>query len=333
MIMGHFYHNHKQTFWRIATLLLIGLLATIILLISESLPQPPRRIIVIGKTAGRDVSFWLNIDQGIQTAAREYGTLCEYRSPATEADVDFQIRLVYQAIAEKPDAIILAALDADRLATPARDIRASGIDLVILDSNVNNAGGPIGSSFVATDNVAAGEKAGAEMARLLPAGMTVAIVTPSIQGNSVNDRDTGVRHGLGNQLNVLPTIDCYGSGELAYQKVLVLLAKNPDIGGIVCLNEYTAAGVARAISQAKLTGQVKLVGFDSSAELVNDLEQGLLQATVIQRPFNMGYLAVVKTIDLINGRSIDPFYDTGSILITRDTIYTEENEKLLFPFE
>jgi len=290
----------------------------------------PSKIIVIGKTTS-NLAFWLSLRDGVDVAAKEYGVDYEYWGPDSESDISTQISLVYQAISEKPDAIILAATDYERLADPARAISDAGIPLVTMDSNVYGDDGQIGYCFVATDNVAAGVKAGGAMQALLPAGKKVAIISHQIGTTSSRDRDTGVRQGLGGDIFVLPTANAAGSEDTAFELASKIL-QDPDIGGIVCLNEYSTIGAARALIGAGLSGKVILVGFDSSPSLNTYLEEGCLNATVIQRPYNMGYVAMVNAIAVLDGKKVDPFYDTGSILVTKDTMYLEENEKLLFPF-
>lgn len=299
--------------------------------VPSALTSGPQKIIVIGKTTNQKIAFWMSLRDGIDVAANEYEVAYEYWGPDSESDIDTQISLVYQAIAEKPDAVILAAIDFERLAEPAQAIRDAGIPLVMLDSNVSKDDGQIGSCFVATDNVAAGVKAGGAMQALLPAGKKVAIISHQIGTTSSRDRDTGVRQGLGEDIFVLPTADAAGSEDTAFELAAEIL-KDPDIGGIVCLNEYSTTGAARALIDAGLSGKVLLVGFDSSPSLNTYLEEGCLNATVIQRPYNMGYVAMVNVIAVLDGKKVDPFYDTGSILVTKDTMYLEENEKLLFPF-
>ena len=314
----------------LAVLLLAGVIVAVIFKIPSSLTSDTTQIIVIAKT-NQDISFWMSLRSGVEVAGEEYGIEYQYWSPDVESDIDKQISLVYQAIEEKPDAIILAASDYDRLAEAARAVCDAGIPLVTLDSNVNGGGQQIGACFVATDNVAAGRKAGEAMQDLLPAGKTVAVISPLIGTDSSKDRDKGVRQGLSADTRVLPTADSEGSEDIAYELTLAIL-KDPDIGGIICLNEYASIGAARAIDSEGLAGKIILVGFDNSPALNAYMEEGCLTATVIQRPFNMGYVAMVNAIAVADGKAVDLFYDTGSILVTKDSMYLEENEKLLFPF-
>ena len=46
----------------------------------------------------------------------------------------------------------------------------------------------------------------------------------------------------------------------------------------------------------------------------------------------MGYLAVQKSVEVIYNTAVDPTVDSGSEEITKGNMYTEENQKLLFPF-
>ena len=321
----------KVALWTIAAAVVIGITTFIAVSYFASADVlPSRKIIVIGKT-NQNIAFWMSLRSGVDVAAKEYKIDYEYWSPDLESDLDKQIGLVYQAIEAKPDVIILAASDYERLSEPAQAVCDAGIPLITLDSTVNGNGKQIGTCFVATDNVAAGVKAGETIQALLPEGKKLAVISPLIGTNSSKDRDKGVRQGLSPDTVALPTVDSAGSEEIAFELASGILG-NPDIGGIVCLNEYSTIGAARAIEEAGLAGKIILVGFDSSPSLNTYLEEGCLSATVIQRPFNMGYVAMTQAISLLDGNRIDPFYDTGSIIVTKDTMYLEENEKLLFPF-
>ncbi len=53
----------------------------------------------------------------------------------------------------------------------------------------------------------------------------------------------------------------------------------------------------------------------------------------MQKPFNMGYLGVEKAVQLLEGVQTERNIDSGSKLITQENMYTDENQKLLFPFK
>lgn len=49
------------------------------------------------------------------------------------------------------------------------------------------------------------------------------------------------------------------------------------------------------------TGAINLIGFDSTSDEVQLLESGIMTASIVQKPFNMGYLGVKAALKLIDG--------------------------------
>ena len=77
-------------------------------------------------------------------------------------------------------------------------------------------------------------------------------------------------------------------------------AANGGVDGIFCPNESTTFGMLRALQDANLAGKIKLVGFDSSKQIVDAMRQGELHGLVLQNPFNMGYLGVKMLVEHLN---------------------------------
>ena len=126
---------------------------------------------------------------------------------------------------------------------------------------------------------------------------------------------------------------CDSDTDKAYELTCGLLEKYPDMDMIVGLNEYSAVGAARAVKEQGLADSIHMAGIDSSVEQIQLLEEGVYEALAIQKPFNMGYLGVETAEKLLQGESVEEYIDSGSELITKENMYTEENQKLLFPVE
>lgn len=296
------------------------------------MPQrKPIDIRVIIKSTDASVEFWLVLIDGVREAAKEFDTNVQITGSETETDVDEQIALVEQAIRDKPDAIVLAANDFDRLVPAAEKIRKSGIKLIIVDSGINS---DAARSIVATDNVIAGKKAGEAMRQQVRGSAKVAIISYVKNAASHIDREKGVRSVLSGTsgLNLLDTYYVGGSEQKAYLMAMKILQTQRDVVGIIGLNEQTTVGAGRAIRELRLKDRVSLIGFDSSFNEIKLLEEGVMKATVIQRPFQMGYLSVKTAVDAVKGKKVPQVIDTGSLLITKQNMYEEENQKLLFPF-
>ena len=82
--------------------------------------------------------------------------------------------------------------------------------------------------------------------------------------------------------------------ELAAQLTHNVMDKHPELDGIVALNEISSIGVASAVQSRNLQEKVKIITFDSTSEELELLQEGIIQATIIQNPFSIGYLGVKK---------------------------------------
>ncbi|GGG62226.1 substrate-binding domain-containing protein [Paenibacillus radicis (ex Gao et al. 2016)] len=294
-------------------------------------PERPPQIVVSIKATDQVVDFWKVLIDGVNDAASEFDAKVKVIGPPIEREIDVQIAQLEQAILDKPDAIVLAATDYNQLIPVSKRIVAAGIKLITVDSSINSDDA---LSFIATDNLAAGRKAGDELAKLFEGDSKVAIMS-YIQGTSTQlEREQGVRQRLAEEgrFDVIGTYYSDGLVDKAYTITKQLLTEHPDLKGIVGLNEPSTVGVGFAIKEFGLGGKVKLVGFDSSIDEVKQLEEGIIQATIVQKPYNMGYLSVKAAIEAVNGKRIEKQIDTDSVVITKSNMYTEQNQKLLFPF-
>ncbi|THF75244.1 substrate-binding domain-containing protein [Cohnella fermenti] len=293
--------------------------------------RAPIRIEIIIKSTDDSIEFWKVLKDGANVAAEEFGAEVKVTGARSDADVDGQISRVEEAISRKPDAIILSANDFNRLVPVAKKVAAGKIRFFIVDSGIN---ADIARSAVATDNVKAGKEAGQALLDTLEGPADVAIINYGSAGASLIDREKGVRSVLDEQsgIRLLATYDAQGQEDNAYLYTKRAIAEHPELRGIVGLNEPTSVGAGRAIRELGMSDRIRLIGFDSSINEVKLLEEGIMQATIIQNPFQMGYLSVKTAVDSVRGKEVPKRIDTGSLTITRDNMYEEENQKLLFPF-
>ncbi|MCY9696384.1 substrate-binding domain-containing protein [Paenibacillus alginolyticus] len=312
-------------------IIVVLLMTTAYLFVSKGMEAKDRPLILIPKTIDPHVEFWRVLNQGVTAAAKEYNSEVKVIGTPSESDIDEQIKLVEEAITLKPKAIILAATDYNRLVPVAQKVIGAGITLVTVDSGLE---GDISTSLIATDNYAAGRKAVEAMRRYVKEPATYAIVSFVKRSTTQLDRENGVRDSLKNDpsIQILDTLYSNGSEDKAYEQTKQLLAEHSNIRGIFGLNEVSTVGAARALKELDPEHSIKLVGFDSSMNEIAFLEGGTLQATIVQKPFNMGYLAVKTALQVHNGEKVKASIDTGSEVITKENMYTRENQKLLFPF-
>lgn len=288
------------------------------------------RIVLIPKGVNDSNVFWADVVEGAEIAALERSVELTVLAPSFETEIEIQNRLIEEAVEMRPDAIVLAPGDYTKTIPYAKKVEEAGIKLVILDSVMEEE---MGCCVVATDNLKAGWRMGDYMKPYLNKDSVIGIIEHTKGSSTAAQREQGLREALGEyEKNIVDIRFGESSYDKSYEQTKEMLTENPDIDVIFTLNEDSSAGAARAVRDMGLRGMVSMVGFDSSQEEIQFLESGIFDAIVVQRPVNMGYLGISMAYQAARSQEVPGEVESGSVLITKETIYTEENQKLLFPF-
>lgn len=279
----------------------------------------------------KDNDFWKTVMIGAEAAGKEFDVNIEVSSPMNEKDVDEQIDDVKHAINAKVDAIVLAACDYERLVNISEKAIDSGIPVVIIDSALDSSKV---SSFIATDNKEAGTLVGKKLVELAGEKCNIAIIN-FVKGSATGDqREEGLFEVIHKYpgIKVLDKEYSFSDEGIAREQTKMILKKYEKVDAIVALNAPSTIGVADAIQTMNLQEKVKVIGFDSTHEEIDFIEADVIQASVVQNPYSMGYLGVKHAIEVLQKKEVPKYVDTGSKVIDKNNMYTPENQKLLFPF-
>lgn len=273
--------------------------------------------------------FWVSMVNGAKAAAKELDIELVISAPEHEVEYEKQQRIIEEVLENNPTSIVLGPCSPTETYPYAKKIEDAGIPLVIVDSKMEKE---VGSCVVSTDNVHAGQLMGEYMREKLGESDYIGIVSHVKGTSTAVERESGFRIGLAEAENRIVDIVYSNSDyDQAYEKTIKMLEKHPGITMIAGLNEYSAVGAARAIKDIGRT-DIVMIGFDSSLEEIKLLEEGIFDAIVVQYPFNMGYLGVLNAYRLAKGEAVETEVDSGTSLILKENLYTEENQKNLFPF-
>lgn len=320
----------KPIYNRIITgLTVAALLTAVALVMFYPAEKKDYTIAVIGKSSDTGIEFWTAVNKGIELAAEEQGVHVTIDAPLYESDVAGQIALTDEVIARKPDGVIFIPTDEDALIESAKKMKAAKIPYVCLDSDVNLDDGHV---LIATDNFAAGQKAGKTLHALTGGQGKIIVAAHSEISSTGRQRISGFFDGYGTGASALPVVYSDSVPENAYNGVYQLLTEHPDVTGIVGLNEPSTVGAVNAARDLGLLENIHVVGFDSSLTEIKYLESGAVSAVVSQEPFNMGYLSLTTMCDILNGKKVKGNVLTSTRVITRENMYDEENQKFLFMF-
>lgn len=316
--------------WLAAAAFLAGL-GVVILWYGKKREEARTLDIVLIQKALDDTDFWTSMHQGGEMAAAEYNANIRVTGPKREQDADRQNEMILEAIEEKPDAIVLAPCSSSETLPYARMIEEEGIRLILVDSTMDEEAG---EALISTDNFEIGYKMGEYMRKFVRDDTVIGIVGHVKGSSTAKGREAGFRAGLQDEeKRVAEIVFCSSDMDKATELTKELLERHPDMNMIVGLNEYSAVGAARAVKELGMEDKIRMAGIDSSEEEIRLLEEGIFDALVVQKPFNMGYLSVETAVRAVRGEKTEKIQNSGSALITKKTMYTEENQKLLFPVD
>ena len=285
------------------------------------------RVVVIGKSVH---PYWSNVEKGVRAAAADLGLKDDqaiFFVPPKE-DVAAQTQTMETYIAQGVTGIAIAPSDPNALEPVMKNAADAGIFVTTLDTPpVENS---VSLVYIGTDNYSAGKVAGEQMKELLPGGGLVGIGRGSDTALNALQRTQGFLDAIeGSGITTLEPVNDKEDAARALDLANSVLSANPDLAGAFGVYAYNGPAWATAIKEAGRVGQTRLVSFDATTDIINGIKEGVIDATVAQREFDMGYKSV-QLIYLLSTEGKDAamsemgvaegIIDTGVDVITAATL-------------
>ena len=277
--------------------------------------------------------FWLSVFAGAEAAATEYNLELTMVGPETEEDYETQNQMVEEAVRQGADAIVFSAIDFENNAAAIDSAAQQGVRIVAIDSNVDS---DQVSTYIGTDNYAAGQMAAQAALDQVEGALNVGIVNYDISSANGQERERGAADLFADsgRAEIVAVINTLAEAGHAQTDTAALLARYPEINVLVAFNEPTSVGAARAVEEAGRSEDLFLVGFDSNVLTVDGLQEGSVDALIVQNPYAMGYLGVESAYKLLSGQGgVEQTVDTSTKIVDRSNLYTMDSQKALFTFE
>jgi ribose transport system substrate-binding protein len=256
------------------------------------------------QVAGKDVSgvrvvmvinnpsaYWREGEAGMTNAAKELGVKADFQGPPG-GDLAAQLSLLDSLRSQKVTGYTLSAVDPAAAKAPVNAALGAGINVVAIDSPLPGTSKPV--LYLGTPNTEAGQQAGETMKKLLgDGGGEVAILTGSLTATNATQRIAGFTKALeGSKVKIVQTLNDDADPARALSNGQSALQANPNLKGIYTVWSYDGPAAGQAVQAAGKTGQVQVVADDAEPKTVQFVRAGVIQAMVLQRPYQQGYLGV-----------------------------------------
>jgi ribose transport system substrate-binding protein len=279
--------------------------------------------------------YWQIVLAGARQAGKDLGVKVPELGAQSEADINGQISILENAVANKPAAVVISPTEFKALGKPV-DEAAKSVPIIGIDSAADSKSF---KSFLTTDNVQGGRIAADGLAAAVKkiTGKeegNIAIITSLPGVGSLDQRRQGFLEEVKAKYPGLKVIaDKYADGQATtgLNMMTDLITANPDLVGVFASNLIMAQGVGQAIAENKLGGKVAVIGFDSDDKTVGFLKNGAIAGLVVQDPYRMGYDGVKTALAASKGESVPANVDTGANLVTKDNMSDPKIDALINP--
>lgn len=253
--------------------------------------------------------FWQAVKAGADQAAKDFNVKVTFEGPETEAMVDKQIDMLSAALAKKPAAIGLAALDSKAAIPLLKKAQAAKIPVIAFDSGVDS---DIPLTTATTDNKAAAALAADKMAELIgKAGDVAVLVHDQTSRTGIDRRDGFLERMKSTYPNVKIVSVQYGAGDQLKSTEIAkaVLQANPNLKGYFGANEGSIIGVLNAAKEMKR--KPVIIGYDSGKQQKAAVASGEQAGAITQNPIGIGYKTVEAAVKALKGEKLPKVLDTG----------------------
>jgi ribose transport system substrate-binding protein len=274
--------------------------------------------------------FWQAVRLGTEMAAEDCGVTVTFEGPETEAMVDKQLEMLQTALDKSPDAIVFAALDSIAAIPLLERAQEEGMPVIAFDSGVDS---DIPLATAATDNVAAAALAADKMAELIGGEGEVAVIAHDQTSRTGIDRVAGFTERMAEAYPDITVVDVqYGAGDQLKSTDLAkaIMLAHPNLKGFFGANEGSIIGVLNAVTELNMEGDIVVIGYDSGAQQIAAIRDGVQAGAITQNPIGIGYKAVEAAVMALRGEELDPVIDTGFMWYDVDNIDSDEIVAVLY---
>jgi ribose transport system substrate-binding protein len=264
-----------------------------------------------------NADWWNAVEKGMLDGGKEFGARVELRR--NDGKTEGQIRLLEDALS-LPDVkgVALSVLEAESpgIADKMRELQEAGKVVIAIDSDGQS---DARRAYIGTNNRVAGEAAGRAAAALRPQGGKTAVFVGTAAAANAIERREGFFKGAGPRFVQAEVFeDGNDVSGRARSNVQTAINKYPDVGVLLGLWSYNAPAIGEEVGRSpELRKKVTVATFDLDELAVGQIEQGWIDVSVCQNPYEMGYRGVrlLKAFVEDDRATIDAMLPNGATTI------------------
>lgn len=256
-------------------------------------PSNQKRLILL--TNGDD-GFWDAMRAGMKDADRDFqlskaGFTVEMdkNDNTPEGQID---KLNQYAGQGDIAAVAISVTDSNSspIANAMRRLQEKGIKVIAIDSDINREKARDARfAYLGTDNLVGGHELGRAAKALRPEGGEYAAFVGHEAADNAIGRSTGFQEGAGDSFLRRAYLSDGMKLQVAEKNAHDALNNFPELDVMVGIWAYNAHAIVTAVKDRKVRDKTTIVVFDAAERAIEHMGAGMIDAMVVQNPYDMGY--------------------------------------------
>lgn len=264
--------------------------------------------------------FFTQMNEGAQKAADAAGVnLVIFNA---NNDPAAQNNAIETYIQQKVAGLVVVAIDTNGIMPAVKAAADAGIPVAAVDAVLPE--GPQ-KAQVGVDNEGAGRAMGEFFLKYVAANMggkaklgVVGALNSTIQ----NIRQKGFEDVVKTNADIAMAgvVDGRNVQDSALAAAESLITANPDLTAIYATGEPALLGAVAAVESQGKQGQIKVFGWDLTAQAIKGIDAGYVAGVVQQDPAGMGAAAVDALVKITKGENVDKSIPVPITIVTKDNV-------------
>ena len=259
---------------------------------------------------------WIAMREGLEQAAKDDDIQLNYVSTGVFASEDEEKALIEREVENGADGIIVQLVSSEDTYAVFEKIDSS-VAVMLLETDAVSEGV---YSVTAPDNLWIGE--------------ALAQTVLQDYGDSLSEKKIGILSGNQNQLSMQQRLGSVKKllEDENIEPVWILSGQGENLSSELVTKQADETAVDYLQADTSYKRQFMIYGEGCSDKTVYYLDKGIIKSLVVPNEFNMGYQSVHTIAEQIKYKFSSAESTTvDSLVINRQNLYDEENQKTLFP--
>jgi ribose transport system substrate-binding protein len=246
------------------------------------------KIVKLAFVTNNPSQFWKIAQGGIKKYEQEAKVQVDVKMPAGSPEA--QNEVLQNLASQGYDAVSVSVVAPNDQVGVLNKV-AEKTNLITFDSDAPKSNRLL---YIGTNNYEAGKILGQEIVKLLPNGGKVAAFVGMMGADNATQRMKGIEDVLATapkKIEVVEKREDNTDRAKARSNVEDIINARPDLSLVIGLWNYNGPAIAAAIEALGKKGKVLAATFDEDDGTLDGIANGTIQATVVQKPFDFGYLS------------------------------------------